>query len=125
MKLTVIALYLLAAVVLVIGRIILCRVHRTKQAEIGNENNKLVIGRTEVRIGLQEVQNRFFDDRMNRFLRSNFDGLKRWSPVSENRVGEHWEGDHTIRLYFFNGDSREVKVTVPEDHLTPQFTEQR
>lgn len=125
MKLMVISLFLFVTAVLLAGLVVLNRVHKTKQKEIGIERNQLVIGQTEVRIGIQEVKNLFFDDRLDHFLRSNYPSLKKWSLVNENRVGEHWEGDHTIRLYFFNGDSSEVKITVPEDHLTPQFSEAR
>ena len=125
MRLMVISLFLFITVVLLMGFIVLYKIHKAKQKEIGIERNQLVIGQTEVRIGIQEVKNLFFDDRMDQFLRSNYPSLKKWCPVNENRVGEHWEGDHTIRLYFFNGEEKKVKVTVPEEHLTPQLSEAR
>ena len=77
MRLMVISLFLFITVVLLMGFIVLYKIHKAKQKEIGIERNQLVIGQTEVRIGIQEVKNLFFDDRMDQFLRSNYPSLKK------------------------------------------------
>ena len=117
MSIIVKALYLLVVSLVIVCYLIYCRVHKTKQNEVGKANNQLAIGRTEVRIGAQEVINRFYDNIIDHFLRENMGYVKYWLPVYEDRVGIKPEGIHTIRVFFIDGTSREVKVAIPKIHL--------
>lgn len=118
-------LFLVAALLVLAGCLIYAFVHRSKLNEVGKEFNQSAIGRTEVRIEIQEVVNRFYDHMVDRFLRENIGHVKRWLPVYEDKIGLKPEGTHIIRVWLQDGSSREVRVDISKISLSLGSKEQK